>query len=243
MREPTMEPVVVMLANDDYAGRVFDMPNPNERIGWLLYYLQEEQKEMLFHCICGLTEKKQKDVFKSLVALYPLSRSIVMHILQRAAGDLSDFVQTFDPDEMVLNRLAEMVQAVTENTDKTSRTLKEYREDIENLKGKKEQIQKELDEKREARKELRDLELEIDRLKEELTENSVTEESLRAEIQEKKEACRAAKESVERRRRELVNAAEELKKIDEMSGQAADKMPEEYRKALEAVQKAIRDLG
>ena len=86
-------------------------------------------------------------------------------------------------------------------------------------------------------------ELEIDRLKEELTENSVTEESLRAEIQEKKEACRAAKESVERRRRELVNAAEELKKIDEMSGQAADKMPEEYRKALEAVQKAIRDLG
>ncbi len=243
MREPNMEQVVVMLANDDYAGRVFDMPNPNERIGWLLYYLQEEQKEMLFHCICGLTEKKQKDVFKSLVALYPLSRSIVMHILQRAAGDLSDFVQTFDPDEMVLNRLAEMVQAVTENTDKTSRTLKEYREDIENLKGKKEQIQKELDEKREARKELRDLELEIDRLKEELTENSVTEESLRAEIQEKKEACRAAKESVERRRRELVNAAEELKKIDEMSGQAADKMPEEYRKALEAVQKAIRDLG
>ena len=243
MREPNMEQVVVMLANDDYAGRVFDMPNPNERIGWLLYYLQEEQKEMLFHCICGLTEKKQKDVFKSLVALYPLSRSIVMHILQRAAGDLSDFVQTFDPDEMVLNRLAEMVQAVTENTDKTSRTLKEYREDIENLKGKKEQIQKELDEKREARKELRDLELEIDRLKEELTENSVTEESLRAEIQEKKEACRAAKESVERSRRELVNAAEELKKIDEMSGQAADKMPEEYRKALEAVQKAIRDLG
>ncbi len=243
MREPNMEQVVVMLANDDYAGRVFDMPNPNERIGWLLYYLQEEQKEMLFHCICGLTEKKQKDVFKSLVALYPLSRSIVMHILQRAAGDLSDFVQTFDPDEMVLNRLAEMVQAVTENTDKTSRTLKEYREDIENLKGKKERIQKELDEKREARKELRDLELEIDRLKEELTENSVTEESLRAEIQEKKEACRAAKESAERRRRELVNAAEELKKIDEMSGQAADKMPEEYRKALEAVQKAIRDLG
>ncbi len=243
MREPNMEQVVVMLANDDYAGRVFDMPNPNERIGWLLYYLQEEQKEMLFHCICEQPEKKQKDVFKALVALYPLSKNIVLYILQRAAGDLSDFAQTYDPDEMVLRQLAATVQTVTESTSKTSRILREYRQGIEKLREEREKLKEELSEKREARKELRDLELEVDRLNKELMENSVTEEGLLAEIREKKEACRAAEESVHRRRKELENAAEELKEIEKMSGQAADKMPEEHRKALEAVRKAIRDLG
>ena len=242
MNEPNMEQVVIMLGNGDYAEEVFKMANANERIAWLLYYLQEGQKEALFHCIAQRPQAEQEKIFKSLVALYPLSGNILIHIFQRAAGDLDDFIETYDPEERMLRELQSTVSQVAGSTRKTSRSLREYRQKIEDLQREKEERKAGLREKREAKKELAGLEQEIRELDREIEKASVTEEALQEEIREKHEELKAAQESAERQRRKLENIVKELGDIEKMSAEAAGRMPDRYGKAVEAVQKAIKEL-
>lgn len=235
-----------MLCNGDYAEEVFKMANMNERIAWLLYYLQESQKETLFHSILQQPKTAQEKIFKSLVALYPLSRNILIHIFQGAAGDLDDFIETYDPGEMMLEELHKTISQIADSTRKTSRTLREYKQRIEDMQQEKGKREKELRERREAKKELAGLEQEVRKLDEEIEKASVTEEALQAEIREKNEELKAAQASVERQRGKLENIAKELGEIEKMSVEVSDKMPDKYQEVLNVIQKAIQnkpDLG
>lgn len=243
MSEPNLEQVVVMLGNGDYSGEVFRMPNSNERIAWLLYYLMEENKETLYRCIMQQTQQVKREIFKSLVRLYPLSRDIILLFFYKSAGDLDDFIDMYDPQEQMLGELQRTVSEIAGSTQKNSRSLKEYRQKIEEIKQQIAVNEDILREKKEARKEYRDLDHRFEELNDEIAKVSVTREELLNAVKEKEEELHAAQEQNQKREQQIERMEQELKKIQETSMELAGHMPEKYENILNAVQKAMKALA
>lgn len=244
MSEQNLDVVVEMIKNDDYKGEVFKLANPNERIAWLLYYLMDDKKTVLYECIKQKTDDERKKIFKSLVGLYPLSRNIILYMFLNHAeeADLDDFIEAYDLDEMVLNELERTVSDMMDGSDQISRTIREYKEKIVKMENDIKEKEKELKERKEDRKKLSELDSKIVELDKEIKEVSKSAEELQIEIKEKQTELDNKKRVKNTRKKTLEKINKEIKELDVMTNSEAEKMPAKYQKVLGSIQKAMKDF-
>ena len=256
MKEPNLEGMIEYLSeigknlgqkeDDSIATIMMDScRDVSKEVQQIIYFTCKDRACSTQDEISRISNKdRQKNVFSAVIALYPLTKSLIIEMIKKADVTPVEFLEIYDANGELLNTIKTNIELI-KNSSKHSQV------DVNNYFNQMEKLQKEVAELEKTRS---DLEQSIEGYK----ENIKTRNKLKKEIEELEKMKEAGidKEiellTIEKNRLEVEKKEKqqsknklkkEIEKVTEELETITDNVPKGYQDALDNLQKCMKELS
>lgn len=198
-----------------------DQENRRELLDLMLPYLNESYATTVWATAEKKEPEQRETIMENLIGLYPLSRPLVLHILENVPQSDGFFVRGADIEGRVYKQmktlLSQMEATKTKNGESMSSKFQSYKKDIESLEK---EVEKKLKESKTLDgyiNQINELKEKKAKLEEQMNPEKRTQkvEGLRAEIAELEKKKEAYDKEVEKYRAHLRKIKQELEKLQD----------------------------
>lgn len=255
MKEPRLESVLLDLNEmgknfDDKKNMTNDaieylFQNEDNKLQQLLYYCKEEQAATVENAISSCTGDERKRIQSALIAMYPITKNVVLQMLRRASIGPKDCLEIIDFEGELVEAIKNLLEKITGSSSARNSYITEYSEnlskldrEINELQGQRQKIIDTIDDYEKKEKEKNELEREIKILE----ENKDIEKEIE-KLKQKKNELEAKKQRDEEEKNKLCGEIEKLtESLEDSPKDSSGTSDKEYQEALQALRACVSKL-
>ena len=216
-----------------------------KEISQVIYFSSEERVATVENEVAQLDDaEKKSSVFIAIMALYPLTKNVVIQLLKKADVKPSDYLLYYDNTAFLLGIMKDNIDNVKNSSQYSNVAVNNYSSQLDKLQNdicKLEKTRERLENSIEGYKEKSDIKEELVKEIEEL--ERIKDSGIDKEIenlQNEKKRLENEKEEKDRRKIRLKDEINNL--MDELSQSSTDKN-KKYQEALNCLQKCMAELA
>lgn len=246
MREPNLDSAIGCLSAADVMEELFkNKKGAEEELAQILFFCRKENIPTFIDAITKIPEEKKKSVLNSIFNLYPMTKWVVLDLLQKHETEPADFLSIFDIDNQLIDKIKETLKEITKKSTANNLSVNEYKSKIENvdkeisdLDGKMKELEKLEDDYQKKVAQIEEKRGEVEKLKKDIQEGGLGKKIKELECEKKK--LESKKKANEKRYNQLGGEIEAIQESLQNENSVGDKG---YQDALKALERCVKKIN
>ena len=221
IKEPRQENFFAALNSENFS---LEKLEDEAELQEILYFLEPSRANNVCEGIQDLEEAKQDRIIKNLTIMYPLSQFLLSEVLDKIFKSDDAFIEGFDIGKKFISKVEDVFELVQEKRGTITEQFDDYRNRVERLKKRKNDIEQETMQYEELKKQLRELEESVRRLEETNTKEALDKQiddlrRKKSELEKEQKRKKREREELNTCIRNLTNSLKKSEKVSRFSGE------------------------